>query len=339
VDARTEAWERERQRLLHHRISELGLSIRGTPIERLAGQLYDELRARGLSFLPPVYLTDEWGCPDGTPVIGVPFYLADERLARIEQETSLHLEDDAEVMRYLRHEAGHAYNYGFRLHDQAEWHRLFGPYSRPYRDRFRVDPLSRNHVRHILGWYAQKHPDEDFAETFAVWLTPHLDWRRSYEGWPVLEKLEYVDATMRGLRGVTLEVPPVTEDDLPVHAMTYTVADHYLDEEDALPLQDERHFDGDLKLLFPHGAGSGGIEAAEFLGAHRREVVARVAYWTGEPISGVRRLIDLLISRAGALGLRAAGREATQLIEVTAFATAVMMNFRYTHTYEGESGA
>src|SRR5687768_13688879 len=82
----SEEWAAERELLLGRRISELGLSMRNTRVERLAARLYQELAARGIAFRPPVYLTDEWGCPDGTPLIGVPFYLADRRLERIEAE-------------------------------------------------------------------------------------------------------------------------------------------------------------------------------------------------------------------------------------------------------------
>ena len=320
-------WKDERERLLKHRISELGLTIEGTAVERLATRLYDELRERGLAFFPPVYLSDQWGCPDGIPIIGVPFYLADPRLARIEEEEAMSVETEDEMMRYLRHEAGHAYNYAFRLHDDADWHRLFGPYSRPYRDRFRVDPLSRAHVRHILGWYAQKHPDEDFAETFAVWLTPDLNWREAYKGWAALKKLKYVDKVMRTLHGAETTVPLPSEDDLPVHAMHYTVEEHYGDEE-RLGITDERHFDGDLRSLFAASPAEG-ERAGEFLRRHHREIVGRVSYWTGEGVMPVRTLVDLLANRSDALELVVRGREASTLIEVTAFATAVMMNVRY----------
>src|SRR5688572_16769111 len=190
-------WQKTREELLGQRISDLGLDIKGTRVEQLVDQLYSELAVKGLSFRPPVYLSDEWGCPDGTPLIGVPFYLADPRLERIESEMSLGVEDDQEAMRYLRHEAGHAFNYAFQFHTRPEWQQLFGSFGRPYRERYRANPFSRAHVRHILGWYAQKHPDEDFAETFAVWLTPDSDWRNEYAGWPALRKLEYVDAVMR----------------------------------------------------------------------------------------------------------------------------------------------
>lgn len=329
-------WEQERDKLLRHRISDLGLAIEGTRVERLVRQLYDELAEKALSFMPPVYLSDQWGCPDNIPIIGVPFYLADDRLARIEDESSMGIEDDRDIMRYLRHEAGHAYNYAFRFYDRADWRRLFGPYSRPYNDRFRVDPMSRAYVRHILGWYAQKHPDEDFAETFAVWMTPGLDWRATYAGWPALQKLEYADKVLREVAGTVPEIPALTEDDLPVHAMHYTVAEHYDEESGELPVSDERHFDGDLRTLFGEERGQADTPtAAGFLRSHRRELVARVSYWTGESAATVRALVDFLATRAESLGLRAIGREATLLIEITAFATAVMMNFRYTHALDG----
>jgi hypothetical protein len=153
------SWDDERTQLLGHRISELGLAIGGSRVERLVARLHDELAERGIAFRPPVYLSDEWGCPDGTPLIGVPFYLADTRLERIEAEHAGAIESDDEAMRYLRHEAGHAINYAFRLHERPEFGALFGDYARPYAEHYPADPMSREHVRHILGWYAQKHPD------------------------------------------------------------------------------------------------------------------------------------------------------------------------------------
>jgi hypothetical protein len=329
-------WESERHTLLTKPISELGLSVRGTLVERLANRLYEELGAKGLYFRPPIYLSDQWGCPEGTPIIGVPFYLADPRLEKIEEEMAVEVESEADVMRYLRHEAGHAFNYAYRLYDRSDWRQMFGPYSRPYRERYRANPFSRDFVRHILGWYAQKHPDEDFAETFAVWLTPGLDWRAEYAGWPALRKLEYVDAVLRDVGDDPPTVPPITPDDLPVEAMHYTVAQHYQDFDEAIPIEDERHFDGDIKTLFATADEAPGAEsAAVFLRRHRREVVGRIAYWTGEGTTVVRAFIDHLTQRADALGLVVRGLEASTLIELTAFGTAVMMNLRYTDTLDG----
>jgi hypothetical protein len=319
--------------LLGRRISELGLAIGGSRIERLVARLYDELAERGIAFRPPVYLSDQWGCPDGTPLIGVPFYMADVRLERIEAEHAGAIESDEEAMRYLRHEAGHALNYAFRLHERSEFNRLFGDYGRPYAEHYLADPLSREHVRHILGWYAQKHPDEDFAETFAVWLTPGLDWRTEYAGWGALEKLEWMDHVMHEIAAHTPTVPEPTEDDLPVDAMTWTVADHYADEE-LPPIGDARQFDGDLRRIFASPADApAGEPAAHFLARNEGELVARIAYWAGVGPAAVRALLRALARRGESLELRVAGLEAATLIELTAFGTAVMMHWRYTHAY------
>ena len=338
VHASPNDWERERRSLLDQRISELGLSVRGSLVEKYVDRLYAELDAKGLRFHPPVYLSDEWGCPEGTPLIGVPFYLADQRLARIEEELAVEIESEADVMRYLRHEAGHAFNYAYRLYDLADWRRIFGPYSRPYRDRFRANPFSREYVRHILGWYAQKHPDEDFAETFAVWLTPARDWRTEYAGWPALAKLEYVDSVMQNVGDHLPDAPTPGDDDLPVESMQYTLAEHYRSLDEPLPLGDDRHFDGDLRTLFGTAEDApDGESAPEFVRRHRREIVSRIAYWTGESTIAVRAFVDFLVQRSAALELRVRGLEASTLIELTAFGTAVMMNYRLTDALHGNS--
>ena len=326
-------WGEERSALLGRRISELGLQIRGSRVERLIDQLYKELAARSISFRPPVYLSDQWGCPDGTPLIGVPFYLVDRRLERLEEEMSGAVEDDGEAMRYLRHECGHALNYAFKLYERADWQQTFGSFSRPYRERYRADPFSREHVRHILGWYAQKHPDEDFAETFAVWLTPGLDWRSEYAGWPALAKLEYVDRVMAEIRELNPEAVTPTADDLPVESMNYTIAEHYDSGAEEIPIGDARQFDADLRRIFAASADApSGMSADEFITRHYREILFRLAYWTSESPAVVRSLLDHLIARVHVLGLRVSGLDAATLIELTAFGTAVVMNYRHTQS-------
>ena len=326
---RTTAWDAERDQLLGRRISDLGLAIAGSRVERLVARLYAELAERGIAFRPTVYLSDQWGCPDDTPLIGVPFYLADERLERIEAEHAGAVESDEEAMRYLRHEAGHAINYAFRLYAREEFARLFGDYARPYDEHYRADPLSRDHVRHILGWYAQKHPDEDFAETFAVWLTPEADWREAYAGWGALRKLEWMDAVMREVAGLAPEAPAITDDDLPVNAMHWTVGEHYAADE-RLPIGDARQFDADLRRVFASGTDSpAGEDASSFLRRHEGELVARISYWAGVGPTVVRSLVRALADRAAVLQLRVAGLDAATLIELTAFGTAVAMHWRY----------
>jgi hypothetical protein len=332
VQPTSDDWDSELRELFGRRISDLGLSLHGSPVEALVTQLYEELDARGVAFHPPVYLSDQWGCPEATPLIGVPFYLADARLSRIEQTMAMEVEGETDIMKILRHETGHAINYAYRLYDEPEWRQIFGPYSRPYRDRFRADPFSRAFVRHLPGWYAQKHPDEDFAETFAVWLTPNLDWRREYAGWDAMTKLDYVDRVMRHIaESGAPDVAAPSEDDLPVEVMHYTVAEHYRESTVPVPIADERHFDGDLRTIFASDEESPeGEDASAFIRAHRREIVSRIAYWTGEDATVVRTFVDLLAGRAREIGLRVRGLVASTLIELTAFGTAVMMNHRYT---------
>jgi hypothetical protein len=217
----------EQRALLSKKISELPLRIESTHLAELIKNLYQELETAGISFKPKTYLTDDWGCPDKVPVIGIPFDLADPRLRSLKaQLTGMMIEDDAVLMMLLRHEAGHTFNYAYRLYNKPEWRKLFGRFSLPYPKYYKVDPFSTRFVRHLSGWYAQRHPDDDFAETFAVWLTPGLDWKKEYAGTQALDKLMYVDkvAARHGKK------PPIVTDgklDIPVEDMEITLADFY----------------------------------------------------------------------------------------------------------------
>src|SRR5262245_25322950 len=62
----TDPWAAERTDLLGRRISDIGLAIKGTRVEKLVAELYRELDAKKIRFRPPVYLSDQWGCPDET---------------------------------------------------------------------------------------------------------------------------------------------------------------------------------------------------------------------------------------------------------------------------------
>src|SRR5881398_2937041 len=229
--------------LLERRISTLGLRLEGTVVEPMIRQLYDELSAQGLVFHPPCYVGDEWFVPIGIPAIFIPFFLVHDRLRALERTMMLEVEGGTKewFMQLMRHEAGHAYTYAYQLTRKKMWRQIFGPTSRDETpDTYRPRPFSRSYVVHLEDWYAQSHPDEDFAETFAVWLTPELDWRKNYAGWPALRKMEYIDAVMRELSRLSPNVPALTEDDLPVEMMHWTVGEHYEHGDDQLPLGDGR---------------------------------------------------------------------------------------------------
>src|SRR5260370_25032251 len=154
-------------------IRDLGLAIAGTRLGPLVDEFARELAAVGLERLRPrFYLSTEWGVPFGTIAIAIPFYLARPDLTRLHAERTGFVEglSGADLLRYLRHEMGHVVNYAYRLYDRPEWVRLFGSMTQPYVEDYRPQPFSRRFVRHLPGWYAPKHPDEDWAETFAVWM-------------------------------------------------------------------------------------------------------------------------------------------------------------------------
>jgi hypothetical protein len=316
------------QELLGRPIRELGLTLAGSPVERFVEQLYRELEAKGLAkFHPACYLTDEWGCPSGEPIIGIPFYLAHPALAQLEKETH-DLEDAREIMMYLRHEAGHAFTYAYKLHNTPEWKKIFGPFRRPYRDHYRPAPFSRDYVRHLPGWYAQKHPDEDFAETFAVWLTPRSNWRKRYRGWGALDKLLYLNRLARKLGKVD---PPRrrAQSDMTVDEMETTVAEFYHQATREEVAVTELAPDTDLRDIFPVSKRrKTALLAHEFLHQHRKSVIDKVAQWTGAQRPLIKTLMDAIEKRAAELDLRAdKTRSAEHLAEITAYVTALVMTY------------
>ena len=320
----------EVQEILDRPIKELGLKLEGSPLERCVHRLYRELERKGLrKFRPLCYLTDEWGCPSGEPVIGIPFYLADSRLAKLEKDLN-DLEDSRQIMMYLRHEAGHAINYAYGLYKTPEWKRLFGPYRRQYRDDYRPIAFSRRFVRHMEGWYAQKHPDEDFAETFAVWLTPRSGWREKYKDWPAMEKLQYVARVARKLG----DVEPTRQrgrKDITVDEMDTTVAQFYettLSEQPAPP--GDLSLDTDLRDIFniSRRRKNGVRPAADLLRENRKPLVDKLAYWTGVQRPLAKKLVESIEARAAELDLKAdAKQEKAYLTEITVYATALAMNY------------
>jgi hypothetical protein len=320
--------------LLKARIKDLKLHLSGTPLEKYIHQLYSELGAKGIDLRPQCYLSDQWGCPSGVPVIGIPFYLADPNLHSIEAELGEGAESDREIMMYLRHEAGHCLNYGYKLYETDEWRKLFGDYTKPYKEEYKPQPFSKKYVVHISGWYAQKHPDEDFAETFAVWLTPGSNWQKRYAGWGALRKLQFVENRVQAL-GKTEPIVQLDSKDLAVDEMEQTVLDHYRQRElqEKVELQLNEHLDEDLfNLLEPAGAAP--AKAETLLRAERQALIQSVTQYTGVARAVVRSLIDHLVQRTAALGLTVhLDKTREYLTRLTSLATALSMNYLYTDRF------
>ncbi len=315
-------WDDEK--LLDLRLCDLDLRIEGTDLEDRIGELHRELESRQLAFRPHFWLSDEWFCPDGVPGIAIPFYLAHPRLARLENSQMLEVEGGTRewCLRILRHETGHAIENAYQLRRRPRRRELFGSTSVPYPDSYSPRPHSRSYVMHLDGWYAQSHPDEDFAETFAVWLTPGSDWATRYAGWPALRKLEYVEKIMTGLHGV----PPAvktrrTPDALP--ALRRTLRRHYERRRKHYGVVHRDAYDRSLRQIFD--SNHDGATAASFLSRLRRGLRRRVQRWTGEYQSEIDQVLEDLITRCRELDLRVSGSEAEAEVEMTALLTVQTM--------------
>jgi len=318
--------------LLKLRFKDLHVRIDGTWLERCMEDLYEELEERDLRIRPHAWLSDEWFSPDTTPGIAIPFYLAHPRLMRLERKMIIDVEGGTRVdcMRILRHEAGHVVQNAFKLQRRRRWTELFGNSSTHYPRYYRPNPASKNYVQHLRLWYAQSHPDEDFAETFAVWLKPRSDWRKRYAGWPALRKLEYVDQVMNEIAGQRSQLPRSA----PVHALskiTTTLADHYEKKKAFYAVETPRTYDRELHRIFsddPKHRGNSPT-AAEFIRRNRSHIRQVVARWTGEYQLTLDTVLDDMIDRCRELKLRAVGPERQLQTDFTVLLTAKTVHSLY----------
>ncbi len=319
-------------------IRELGLTIAGSALEPILLEFEAELAEAGIRVRPRFYLSTEWGVPFETVAIAIPFYLTRPDLAELHGERTGLVEgvDREDILRYLRHEMGHVINYAYCLYDRPEWIERFGSITQPYLEDYRPEPWSNRFVRHLPGWYAQKHPDEDWAETFAVWSTPATDWRAVYATWPrALAKLELCDAIMTELRE---REPDVTDDELDedVSEIEYSIDEYYADMEHAAS-EFPPGLDGALRTIFvdqvaaddPHRRA-----ASALIAAHARKLARAVFTWTGHFPEATRALLHHLADRADAFDLRYRDDdEATAVIALTAFVTSLAMNHVHRGSY------
>ncbi|MEM8737739.1 MAG: putative zinc-binding metallopeptidase [Planctomycetota bacterium] len=317
--------------LLDCRLCELQLKITG-PLAQRIDRLYAELADRGLKrFRPHCWLSNEWFSPDGVPGIALPFFLAHPRLMKLEKNQMLDLEGGTEssCLRILRHEAGHCIDTAYRLHRRKRWRELFGSFTVPYPETYRPRPNSRNFVTHLDGWYAQAHPAEDFAETFAVWLQPRSRWRTQYRGWPAMQKLEYVDTLMAEIAAADRPAPVRSRRQIePLSRDRRTLREHY--HAKRLRYADEfpDFYDTDLfKIFSPDSRYAHRPTAASFLRRVRPELRENVARWTGAHAYAIDQVLRDMIDRCKELKLRLATPENKARSEATMMVTVQTMNY------------
>jgi hypothetical protein len=316
------------EQLLDVRLCDLELHIEGTELQHRIEKVDAELRGRGL-VTPHYWISAEWFSPDGVPGVAVPFYLLHPRLSRLELSQMLEVEggDEHTCLKILRHEAGHAIDNAYQLRRRQARRELFGRPSTPYPEYYTPKPYSKSFVQHLDHWYAQSHPDEDFAETFATWLDPSADWHAQYVGWPAERKLQYMDRLMRSLAGTPPKVTAVREVE-PLSQIEQTLREHYRIKREHYGLDSPDFYESDLLNLFsddPRYAGN--VSAAKFLRRIRREVRGTVASFTDSYQYTIDRLIDKIIRRCRELNLRLTeGEEATK-VDFMVFLTVQTMNY------------
>lgn len=328
--------------ILKLRFKNIGLSIKNSEVEASIQQLYKELEAKGLNFRPHIFFGDEWFSPEGMNAISVPFYLANTRLKNLEKAMMLEVEggDPEWFMKLLRHEAGHCFDHCYRFSKRKKWTQIFGSPNLEYHpETYRPQPYSKSYVKHLERWYAQAHPDEDFAETFAVWLTPTIDWKKEYSRWPgALAKLKY----MERLAHESQKMKVVAEKGQPpsqVSRLTSTLQKYYQRRKKENADEYPDFYDSDLKKIFNGeiSLSKRDYSAQRFMHKQRKDIVATVAWATSERKFTIDGLVKRLIDRCEKLDLRLGKSETQTMMEVASFLTSLVKNYLFTGKFKREA--
>jgi Putative zinc-binding metallo-peptidase len=317
------------EKLLDWRLRDLHLTLEGSALESRIARLNEELRRRGLRFRPHFWISDNWFSPDGVPGVAIPFFVAHPRLRRLEEAQMLEVEGGTEewCMRLLRHETGHAIDNAYRLHRRKDWRQTFGNYSQEYSSTYQPRPYSKRFVLHLDYWYAQSHPAEDFAETFAVWLRPGSQWRHRYAGWPALRKLEYVNRLMKEIaeQAPAVRLRERTES---IDELRITLRQYYARKRRLYGEERPDFYDRDLRRLFsPREKGVRATSAARFLRRMRPRIRRQVARWTGEFQYTIDQVLAEMIERAEELDLVLAADAEAAAFDATIMLTVQTMNY------------
>ena len=304
--------------------------LSGSKIQKEIEALWHELKNRGFHFRPHCWLSDCWFCPDGVPGFAIPFYLVHPRLTRLEKAHMLEIDgNSAEArMKLLRHETAHALANAYRLHLKQSWRRRFGRASKSYPESYLPRPYSRNYVLHLDNWYAQSHPAEDWAETFAVWLDPDSRWREKYRDWPAIKKLNYVDALMKEIIGRSPPVRSMKQVDS-IKTLRLTLREYYAEKQTRLQQDLPRFHEQQLRQIFPASVSLKNERAAHFVRKLRREAITTVARWTSESRYRINLTIEDMIRRCEEMNLHASqDKEETKIALIASLVMLYMGSLR-----------
>ena len=327
IDA-NEITRRGKRQLLATRISDLKIDINTSPVAPRIQQLYSELNQRGFRFKPHFWLSDDWFCPDGIPGVAIPFYLAHKKLIKLERDMTMDVEggDKQWCMNLLRHETAHALLNAYRLDRRKAWQKVFGNPNKKYPNTYWPRPYDKRFVLNLPNWYAQSHPHEDWAETFAVWLRPNSDWRHRYTDWPAMNKLMFVEQLMTEIRDKPQPVKN-RKTEYPLNQIKMTLQEYYNNKLARYDADGPEFIDRDLYKLFGHPRRNSKNEPASlFLLRVRKDVIESVEYWGGEYRYRIDRTIRRMAKRCDELGLQLNWKEDKVKIELVACLTMLIVD-------------
>lgn len=326
--------------LLKLKISDLGLKIEGSELEDRVKTFYSELEGKGIDFKPKLYLGDEWFSPEGMLAIAIPFYLAHPRLMALEKTMMLEVEGGTPdwCQKLLRHEAGHCFDHAYRFSKKRSWRDTFGSPDQEYApETYRPKPYSKSFVNHLGNWYSQAHPDEDFAETFAVWLTPDLDWKKEYRKWPgALEKLQYIEKIAEKVRGKNNYKEE--KGSLPYNAtrMKTTLGKYYAKRKKEHETDYPDFYDQDLRRIFngDSGLAKRDFGAAQYMRKNSRVIIDSVSYWSGEKKYPIQNLVKKFAHRSEELNLKLGRTQADTSLQISAYLATLVSHYLFTGKFK-----
>lgn len=326
-------------------INRLGYTIEGTFLEEAIRITRRDMKRVGISRLKPLfYLSNGYGCIEGVPNIALSFVDCNELISELNDEYRQYRYSQQEIIDTVRHEVGHAFCYAYKLFRTAEFRRIFkvkGHFFRTYpaTNRYinRVNPWSKEYVNPGGDHYAQKHPDDDFAETFMVWIKPRYNWRKNYKSKPgALRKLEYVERVVKKYG----RTPPLVESDEdfiyePIENLNMTVAKFMKANVARYRRRATGFVDSHMKNMFLKRPSYNNGRPAKthqrahrFLSANRRILTPRIADWVGIERHIVGTVMGKLVTRTHTLDLWHRRDESDRrLIEVSAYIAALCTTY------------
>lgn len=311
------------------KLSDLKLSINKSILQKRINILYNELELRGIKYKPHIWISDEWFTPDDIPGFAVPFYLLHPKLLKLEkiQMYEAEGEREKECMKILRHETGHAISHAYKVYDTKEWNKVFGKYRKPYPLYYTPNPVSKDFVVHLNAWYAQAHPFEDFAETFAVWLNPKSRWRKKYSGWSALNKLEYIDNLMKQINAKD-QINKTEEEFESLKDLNYTIKDYYDRKKKFYSMEWPETYDNILTKIF--SADNEGLSSTLFLRKMKKQIRSYISETLDIPQYTINQLIMHMAARCRELKLKQTGDESETIKKILVMLTAQLSSYIHT---------